>query len=898
MKKYFIVFTAIMLICTLAVALMACDDDNNEPVVIPELSPGEAFGEVLQKITQSKNINPGSNLNLNLDGYIYFRGNGKRLEFSTEVNNVDGQLHDMFFELSESDKKLMGVYVDGKDCYIDLDSIGYKYSNVIGGENDFEGGARDGRISNDMSAMAVLVGELIFKNVTMKGDDYTFEMNVGDIIDGTLGDLVEAFGVDFDEIATFLGYSDKSNMISELKNITAYFDFDFNNDNFDGAKFRYRGNSEFDIGLSSINITDEISNINYSDKIPNKEYHLTNAINFKMNGEFILNGERGGDRIAKYDWRLLADIDPFNPSEDDRFHFVMTNKTSENSAEYNEEKISAKDGVVLEIAYSPKEFGTDNILMAVNLKALLDSSILESMGVAGSVGKLLPNYYGVFVDIDAINAINSVGNVTTKSSGNLNTLQGILGMIQLGDGSISIDRALISLLGDNEIINNLLDTSTNNTESLELKVNFMTYGGNHDNYDIKNHYFNIADFSGAKKNFGALFNPALSAEVIQDNGFAKITTAQGKAVNDGVNQISVDELNTLIGGSVQYKFLGYNGKTATAKNPVKILGVSGVDTSLIGVEQEITLITSMADGENLSGLLKSVGVELDLPINVFKTKIILSEESSAQFTDNLSITEYQIGDEIALKNNDISLDITYANGEKYQYTANGFYHNIPMTNGLISASGNYEIVYNIGGRNYIRNVNVISPDSISIELKNDIGRMGEVLPNSFGKLTVTYGESSKIIDITKSMITFPKGAIADNKFANSGDYFVRINGYGYDSVHRVNVEEGYGTHSVSFSGSPEELVVSINVDEIGEVSANARIKIMQERQLIAWIKDKDITGTIDGVELNQAEIALPYSGNKKITVKDTNITKGNNYRLVIEIYSVDGYKLAEKTASL
>lgn len=897
MKKYFIIVTAIILVCALTVGLIACDDDANEPIVIPELSPGEAFGEVLQKIAQSKNINTGNNLNLNLDGYIYFRGSGKRLKFSTEVNNADGQLRDMFFELRESDKKLMGVYVDGKDCYVDLDSIGYKYSNVIGG-GDFEGGANDGRISNDMSAIAVMVGELIFKNVTMKGDDYTFEMNVGDILDGTLGGLVEALGVDFDEIAIFLGYSDKANMITELKKITAFVDFDFSNDKFDGAEFRYRGNSEFDLGVSSINITDEMSEINYSEMIPNKEYHITNAINFKMNGEFILNGDNSGGRIAKYDWRLLADIDPFNPSENDRFHFVMTNRTSENSAEYNEEKISAKDGVVIEIAYSPKEFGTDNILMAVNLKALLDSSILENMGVAGSVGKLLPNYYGVFVDIDAINELNSVGSVTTKSSGNLNTLQGMLGMIKFGDGSIKIDRTLISLLGDNKIITTLLDTTSETTESLELKVNFMTYGGNHDNYDIKNYYFNIADFSGAKKNFGLLFNPALNAEPIQENGFAKITTANGKTINDGVNQISVEELNTLIGGSVQYKFLGYNGKTANAKNSVKILGVSGVDTDLIGEEQEITLITSIADGENLSGVLKNVGVELDLPINVFKTKIILSEESSVQFSDNLGVTEYRIGDKIALNNSDVTLDINYSNGEKYQYSANGFYHSIPMTNGLISASGNYEIIYSIGGRNFVRNVNVLSPDSVSAEVKKNIGRMGEALPDSFGKITVTYGEENKSIDITKSMVSFPRGAISDNNFANSGDYFIRVNGYGYNAVHRVNVAQGYGTHNVSISGSPEELVLSINVDEIGEVAANARVKITQERQIITWVKDKDITGTIDGEELKQAEIALPYSGSMKVTVKDTDITIGNNYRLIIEIYSADGYKLAEKTASL
>lgn len=900
MKKFFIVFTAIMLVCALTLGLMACDDDNDEPIVIPEVSPGAAFANVLRRISESKNINTGNNMNINFDGYIYFNTNGKRLRFNSEVNNVDGKLRDMYFELNGADEKLMGVYLDGKDCYVDLVDIAYKYTDVIGGDSDFEGGARDGRITNDVAAIAELLGEMVFKKVTMKGDDYTFEMNIGDIMEGTLGGLIESLGIDFDDLAVFLGLSNRDTMIEELKKVSAFIEFDFNKDRFIGTHLRYSGSSNIDIGISSFNITDTASDVNYSELIPNKEYHLTNAINFKMNGEFILNGTgtNGGKQIAKYDWRLLADIDPFNPSEDDRFHFVMTNRTSENSPEYNNEKISAKDGVVLEIAYSPKEFGTDNILLAVNLKALLDSSVLEELGVAGSVGKLLPNYYGAFIDIDAINAMNSVGGVTTKSTGNMNTLQGILGSIKLGDGSISINRSFIKLFGENDIINTLFDTSADTTESLELKVNFMTYGGNHDNYDIKNHYFNIADFSGVKKSFGALFNPALNAEAIGDNGFANLTTVYGKSLNNGSNQISFQELNTLVGGSVQYQFLGYNGKVATAKNPAKILGVSGVEASLIGVEQEITLITSMADGENLSGLLNSVGVELDLPINVFKTKIVLSEESNAVFSDNLNTVEYRIGDEIKLNNSDVTLDITYANGESYQYSANGFYHNIPLVNGKVNSSGNYEVVYNIGGRNFVRNVKVIAPSSITAEVKKDIGRMGEVVPDNFGKIIVNYGDESRVMDITQSMVTFPKGAVVDNRFAFSGDYFIKINGYGYEAVHRANVLEGYGKHSVSISGSPEEIVLDINVNEIGEEPANARIKIVQERKILAWIKDKEITGTIDGVELNNAEVSLPFSGNKKVLINNTNASTGDNYRLVIEIYSVDGYKLVGTTLNL
>lgn len=900
MKKYFLVLTAMLLICALALGLMACDDDSNEPIVIPEVTPGVAFADVLRRISESKNINPGNNLNINLDGYMYFYTNSKRLRFNAEVNNIDGKLHDMYFELNGDDKKLMGVYVDGKDCYVDLGEIAYKYSDVIGGNSDFEGGARDGRITNEVVAIAELLGGMVFKNVTMQGDDYTFEMNIGEIMEGTLGGLIESLGINFDDLAVFLGLGNRDAMIEELKNMNVFIDFDFSKDRFVGAHLRYKGNSNIDIGVSSLNITDAVSDVNYSELIPDKEYHLTNAINFKMNGEFILNGKEsnGGRQIAKYDWKLLADIDPFNPSEDDRFHFVMTNRTGENSPEYNAEKISANDGVVLEIAYSPKEFGTDNILLAVNLKALLDSSILEDLGVTGSVGKLLPNYYGAFIDIDAINAMNSVGGVATKSSANMNTLQGILSNIKIVDGSISINRSLFKLFGENDIINRLLDTSTDTTESLELKVNFMTYGGNHDNYDISNHYFNIADFSGVKKNFGALFNPALSAEPVGENGFANLTTAYGKSLNNGSNQISVQELNTLIGGSVQYKFLGYNGKIVNAKKPVKILGVSGVDTSFIGVEQEISLITSMADGENLSGLLNSVGVELDLPINVFKTKIVLSEESSAVFTDNLNLLEYRIGDELALNNSDITLDITYADGENYQYLADGFNHNIPLINGKISASGNYEVVYSIGGRNYVRNINVIAPSSISAEINKNIGRMGEDIPSVLGKITVTYGEEIRTMDIISAMVSFPKGAIINNKFAHSGDYFVRVNAYGYNVIHRVNVLEGYGIHSVKASGSPEELAIDIAIDEIGEVPATARIKIVQERKILAWIKDKDITGTIDGVELNNAEITLPYSGNKKVLVNNTNINTGENYRQTIEIYSVDGYKLASIILSL
>lgn len=900
MKKYFIVLTAIMLVCALTLGLMACDNDSEEPIVIPEVTPAKAFAEVLRRISESKNINPANSMNINLDGYMYFYTNGKRLRFNAEVNNVDGYLHDMYFELNGTDEKLMGVYLDGKDCYVDLGDIAYKYSDVIGGENDFESGARDGRITNDVLAIAELVGGMVFKQVTMQGEDYTFEMNVGEIMEGTLGGLIESLGINFDDLAVFLGLANRDSMIDELKKVSAFIEFDFNKDRFVGAHMRYKGSSNVDIGISTLNITGAVSDVNYSDLIPNKEYHLTNAINFKMNGEFVLNGAgaNGSNQIAKYDWRLLADIDPFNPSENDRFHFVMTNRISENSEEYNNEKITAKDGVVLEIAYSPKEFGTDNILLAVNLKALLDSSILEDLGVAGSVGKLLPNYYGAFIDIDAINAMNSVGGVTTKASGNMNTLQGILGNFKLGDGSISINRSFIKIFGENDIVNKLLDTSADKTESLELKVNFMTYGGNHDNYDIKNHYFNIADFVGAKKNFGALFNPAISAEPLGENGFANLTTAYGKSLNNGTNQISIQELNTLVGGSIQYQFLGYNGKVATAKKPAKIMGVSGVDTSLIGVEQEITLITSMADGENLSGLLSSVGVELDLPINVFKTKIVLSEESSAVFTDKLNVVEYRVGDEISLSNSDITLDITYADGGNYQYTASGFNHNIPLINGKVASSGNYEVVYNIGGRNYTRKVNVLAPSSVTAEVKGNIGRTGESVPDNFGKITVTYGEESRVMDITASMLTFPKGAIVDNKFAYSGDYFVRINGYGYNSVHRVKVLEGYGKHSVNISGTPEELVININVDEIGEVPANARMKIVQERKILAWIRDKEITGTIDGVELNNAEIALPYSGNKKVVINNTNASAGDNYRLIIEIYSVDGYKLVGTTLSL
>lgn len=902
MKKFITITVIMALIAIFAVTIVACEGDNasNTPLEPVGDTAGATLWQVAERIGKSKNINFAEAMNLSLGGLLEINNGSinKRLKYDLKVNinTLDGigdAYNNNFYiriNNADNDEVVMGVFADGHDVYLDLGEVGYKYENV-----SLNGGKTDGgnaRLSIDAESVVTLIGELLFNEVKANEDIYEFNFNVGTVSEKILPLVFVLANANIDSFAEELGFADFNDMAAYLKAYSGSLIFDFNADTFNGIKFDFNGNGDkFNLSLDSIDLQGTNVAIDFESLIPKRNYIVTKAINFKSNGEFYLDSVDGS--IAKYTWELVADIDPFNnrgmTENDDIFHLVVKNVTADNKDEFNQSKIKATDGVILELAYAPKLFNTDNLLAAVNLKSILSSNILISAGVPSSFGKLLPDYFGTHIDLDCLTMIGNQGSVQTKSGNGSKSIFDIFKMIKIDNGSIEINRELITaILGDDPALNSLLDTETLQTETLKLNVNFMSYGSDNKDYALAEHFLYAANDNGGTKNFGLGLKPSKSSMPVTDDGFMLATDIYGNQFNGRTDKISLEELELLIGGNMNYIFTDYWNAERKGNSAVKILGISGIDKELFGVEQTVNVLTAMPDGNNLMGLLNSFNVNIDLPTNVYKTKIILTKAEKIEFIPNYNETIYRIGDAVTLENKDCNMSVLYSDGEQKIYSSSAISHNLPIKtyNELptLFALGNYTVNYFFGNKIYERNITVAEPDSVVFDIKDNIGYNLQAIPQNFGTAKVTYGDVKLNMPINFDMVTFPKGAVEGGKFTTYGDYFIRINAYGKDEVKRVRVAPQINRYSLSLSGNNENAVLKLVTSQVNDIAPkNVKLIVTQEKKtLISWVNNGNVIADADGVNVAYYSFDLPYIGDKTVNIKFNDIDAANNIRIRVK----------------
>lgn len=902
MKK-FITITAIMaLIAIFAVTLIACDGDNTTDTPLEPVSDttGTTLWQVVERISKSKNINLAEAMNLSLGGLLEINSGviNKRLKYDINVNiNTsdgvgDAYNNNFYMRINNADNNevVMGIFADGHDVYLDLGDIGYKYENV-----NLSGGkaySNNTRLSIDAESIITIIGELLFTEVKANENIYEFDYNVGSICENILPLVFVLANADIDSFAEELGFVDFNDMIAYLKVYSGSLIFNFKADTFDGIKFDFNGSgNKANLTLDSINLQGENVAIDFESLIPQRNYVVTKAINFKSNGEFYLDSVDGS--IAKYTWELIADIDPFNKrgltENDDIFHLIVKNKTSDNRDEYNQSKIKATDGVVLELAYAPKLFNTDNLLVAVNLKSLLSNYALTSAGVSPSLGKLLPDYFGTHIDLECLSMIGNRGSVQTKSKSANRSIFDIFKMIKFDNGSIEINRELITaILGDDPTLNSLFDTEASQTETLKLNVNFISYGSDNKDYALAEHFLYAANDSGGTKNFGLGLKPSKSSTPITDDGFMLATDIYGNKINARTDKISLEELELLIGGKMNYIFTDYWNTERKGNTAVKILGISGINKDLFGVEQTINVLTTMPDGNNLMGLLNSFNVNIDIPTNVYKTKIILTKADKIEFTTNFNETIYRIGDTVSVENKDCNMTVLYSDGERKIYSPSAINHNLPIItyNELqtLFESGDYTVKYNFGNKTYVRNITVAEPDYVVFDINDDIGYNLQVLPNNFGTAKITYGEIKINMPINLDMVTFPKGAAEDGKFKTYGDYFIRIKAYGSEEIKRVRVAPQVNRYSLTISGNNENAELKLVTSQVNDIAPKkVKLIVTQEKKtLISWVNNGNVMTDADGINVTSYKFDLPYIGDKTVSLKFNNVLANNNTRIRVQ----------------
>lgn len=104
----------------------------------------------------------------------------------------------------------------------------------------------------------------------------------------------------------------------------------------------------------------------------------------------------GDEKAASYDYELNANIDLMSLMlsgsdlaalpEDNYFHFRVSHRCGRRCTDFCEGKLSEARGAVLDIAFSPSDFGSDHVFVSLNLHSLVTSDYLDE--VSAEVGGL------------------------------------------------------------------------------------------------------------------------------------------------------------------------------------------------------------------------------------------------------------------------------------------------------------------------------------------------------------------------------------------------------------------------------------------------------------------------------------------------------------------------------
>lgn len=891
----------VMLVAICMVMLCACNNDDDITTEQP-ITTGQAFTEVVEKLMRAYDIDYNNQFHIDLDSDIRVQdsqGVDHKMDFGILMNLNSGESgsndnNNFAIDLkAENGNTLFGIYADGEYLYFKGGEKNYKVNNfriydLMKGKADSSGNSR----SISILDVTELLGGILFESVEVKGGRYTFYYDLSQILDTVIPMLESVIGEGTtDAFASALGYQDWNDLHNAIGEVHGEVSVNFLGDRVIGANIESdTEHADFSIDVTNIDIASGLASDAVSDRLPEgyENFQETKLMAFVAKGTIGLEGADG--IIAQYNWELISNLDPlelainrgdFSMDEDDMVHFTLYNNMSDNLSAYNDSKVKPTDGVILEVAYSPKEFNTNNVLITANLKALIPKTLLKEFNIPNMVTQYMPEYYGANLNPEIFSHLTFVGEQTPINEGHTPAaysqsraigIKDILSYIKLFKGGLEIDRDFADkALGENAgIIKHFLDVEGANSETLRVKIDYFNFADPIvEDYKAKEHFLYVADKQNAVvKDFGNALGYTPAKEILPkgENGYISFTTADKRRVNyDNSHQISIYEANSIVGGTMNYDYIDYYGNKKT-DIAVKILGVSGLDYTKIGEEQTINLITNIPDGNNLLTLMSAFNLPVEIPAGVFKTKIILTDEASSEFKLNQQKT-YRVGDVYNSSATAATLNIEYSDGETQSYNALPINSDVALYKdgnaSKFAQAGEYNLTYRVAGREFVRKITVEEPDSYELQFDvGVIGVKGESAIKNYGKLLIKYADDVREVAITRDNIVFPQGAVVDEKFAVAGNYTIEVDVLDRVGKFEVSVLPMRSTYKADINGDKVTLTNG-NVGDIG--SDNVRFEV----DIKAYDSDGNMT-TISDITINKVAVGT-FTDNLGLILTDKKV---------------------------
>lgn len=577
-------------------------------------------------------------------------------------------------------------------------------------------------------------------------------------------------------------------------------------------------------------------------------------VNFTLKGDVRLkknNGDYTTSDIAKFDYVLRVDYNlaealrngisknengsvVFDPSQlfnthDSRILFDLYHKCTDD-CEFCTGKEGKSKGSFLTVAYSPEDFGSKDLYLALNPRFILPKGWIKSMigelPLGFDVLSLFGEYVGINIDPASLILKNDVKGLSesgmTKEGAavkkfaipdGMNVVDVVLDALDFvrearlskGGGLQLNVKNILELIDDTSSISKknvakMLEPFFGGADAVSIKVDKAVYGDPDTNkINVYKEFLKIDDESGEYKSFGGK-DFAKGIEWVRGNDGNVIITSGEISTHDAEgnpNKLTAAEVNTLAtSGSVKYTYTDIYGVKKESAVGTFVLKTSGLDLSVTDKPQKVRVATTLADGGAISSLLNLVAsfvpdFSVKIPGGVFDTELMISSVSDVEFYQPAEVDDGKGGtvtnnafDENRIYKYEDKLNpqfiakVTFEDGSVKETLVDPegfkdkFYNYGTRRNASIKYFGTFDMVYNAHGKTVVKTVKMhdqlVKEESSAIDVKTgEKYLVGKSYTVSYNALDEAQTVKKISVSGKEDMIpVLPEGATAAPSYSN------------------------------------------------------------------------------------------------------------------------------------
>ena len=411
-RKAAVVLVAVMVLCFAATLFFACNKGEELPSVTP-VSWERYLSDATARVAENIALN-GGKLGAMLRADVVSEGGAYDLlvglnydanaveESCFVIELVDADAVSEAAETAAEEGVLFSLVADNSATWVDV-APGLDISDArvrIENLNIFGLlGAAYNDVTSDAAVKALAdilfnLGRAFFSGVSVSdgGDVYTFTVNADFKSDGAayFSSVLTVFGEEVsDALLAAFGIEDADALFQGLPDMRGEVVLTFGDDGV-GISTDRLTTGENGAGMNAVFTTSDELYPELTAKVPDGTevgYVTTKIGNSHMSGSISLFD--GGNERMRYDYELdsnldlltlvLNDYDLTALDENNYFHLRLTHTCTGACGDYCRSKYASARGAVLDIAFSPADFGSYNVYFSVALHALMTKDVAEEI---------------------------------------------------------------------------------------------------------------------------------------------------------------------------------------------------------------------------------------------------------------------------------------------------------------------------------------------------------------------------------------------------------------------------------------------------------------------------------------------------------------------------------------